>query len=130
MDRPNYDRILKVIEEKTLSELLSFLRSLPLFNDWTNTALTKLKYFFVPRTYVRGSIVYNEGEPSGKVYIIRSGDFEENCKVSLNNGIDDEDCLPILSEEKKKFCTFRANFTAKYLTQIPIYTRRANVTYI
>lgn len=127
MDRTSYEKVLKVIEEKALRELLDFLHSLPLFTGWTNTALTKLKFFFFPKKFARNGVVYEEGNPSGKVYIVRKGEFQESCKVALNDGIHDEDCLPILSEEKKKFCTFRHNFISKKIISCPIYIRNADV---
>jgi len=128
MDRASYEGTLKVIEEKALSELLGFLHSLPLFWGWTNTALTKLKYFFVPKVYSRNNIVHEEGNPSDKVYIVRKGRFQESCKIALNDGVNDEDCLPILSEEKRKFCTFRYNFVSKKLIRAPIYVRTTDVS--
>jgi hypothetical protein len=128
MDRASYERTLKVIEEKALNELLAFLRGLPLFWGWTNTALTKVKYFFVLKVYSRNTIVHEEGNPSDKVYIVKKGEFQESCKIALNNGVNDEDCLPILSEEKKKFSTFRYNFISKKLIGTPIYIRTANVS--
>ena len=70
---------------------------------------------------------YKEGDPSMKVYIVTSGEFQESCKVSIDQGLNDEDCLPLLSEETRRINSFKANFLPKKRTKGALHMRNVNV---
>lgn len=112
MERISYEKTLRVIEEKRINELLGFLKTLPLFSCWTNVALLKVKYHFSKNTYIRNSIIYREGEPSSKVYIVAKGEFKESCKIPLNGQITDDNLSPLCFEEKKKLNLIRMSLSS------------------
>lgn len=72
-------------------------------------------YQFKKKLYTRNAIVYKEGSLSGKVYIVSSGEFQENCRILINDGLNDSDCLPLLTEREKKINMLQANFRKKPL---------------
>ena len=100
MDRVSYTKTLKVLEERKLSEVLEFLHSLPFFTNWSNTALTKVKYNFVLKDCIRNTIVYKQGDLPSKVYVIVQGEFRETCRIPLCQI--KEELFPLLSEEVKE----------------------------
>lgn len=59
-------------------------------------------YHFKKKDYIRNAIIYKEGDPPSKAYVVRRGEFQESCKVSLNEEITDEESLPLIPKEKKK----------------------------
>ena len=127
MSRCHYERRLKAIEVQHLNDLLKFLSDLPLFSGWPRTFLLKVKYDFINKSYIRNSYVYKNGDPSGKVYIVINGEFQETCKISIDQGLNDEDCLLLLPEEKKRVSEFRANFSIKKPSYIPTRDRNVDV---
>ena len=101
MDRYNYEKTLKVIEEKKINEIIDFLRNLPLFSTWTSTALLKLKYQLVQKSYIRNAIIYKEGDLPKRVYIVKNGEFQETCKISIGEILAEESSfLPKLKTRK------------------------------
>ena len=127
MDRVTFQGSIKAIEEKRLNDLLSFLKSIPLFGSWTKGLLLNIKYDLIKKIYSYNSVLYREGEPSGKVYIVMSGNYQESCRVSINSGLDDEDCLPLLSKKTLKFNMYRANFAKKIPSYCPQFVRNIDV---
>lgn len=76
LQKDDYDRILKTTQDGQLREKVKFLRTFPLFCDWTQIALSKLTYFFLEITYKKGDIVYAEGSPVNDVFFLKSGEFQ------------------------------------------------------
>jgi len=74
--KDDYDRIFMSQHDGQLKEKVKFLRSFPLFGDWTQLALSKLTYFFIELTYKRGEVLFKEGDSVHDVYFIKSGEFE------------------------------------------------------
>jgi hypothetical protein len=52
-------------------------------SSWTKSSLAKLSYFFKLVPYIRGQVVYNEGEDSSKVMIVKEGEFEVTKKIMV-----------------------------------------------
>lgn len=66
-------------EEKAAKKLqleIEFLSALPVFKTWTYNSL-KLLFINMPLAkYKRGQVMYNEGDSSDKMYIIKNGQFK------------------------------------------------------
>ena len=74
--KDDYARILSAQNDGQLKEKVKFLRSFPLFGDWSQLALSKLTYFFLELSYKRGETLFREGDSVREVYFIKSGEFE------------------------------------------------------
>lgn len=80
--KQEYLHILGKVEAYKLKEKCDFLQSLPLFKRWTDRKLIKTSYAFEVRYYTRNQLLFNEGDPTDKVYIVKEGEFQliKNCK--------------------------------------------------
>ena len=62
---------------KSKLEQMDVLQNLPFFRVWTKTQLLKIVNFILePKTFIKNQIVYQEGNVSNQIYIIRQGEFE------------------------------------------------------
>mmetsp|Transcript_27408 Transcript_27408/g.49338 ORF Transcript_27408/g.49338 Transcript_27408/m.49338 type:complete len:300 (-) Transcript_27408:626-1525(-) len=66
---------LGIFEERKLNYKIDFLQSLPVFRQWTKTAISKMTYFLQTHTCGFGSILYRERHDSDAVYIVEEGEF-------------------------------------------------------
>lgn len=89
MDRQSYKKVLGKIEQKRLNQSIDFLQSLPFFNSWTRSTISKFQYLFERKEFIRNQIVYTEGDHADFVYLILSGEFELSlkCKAELKKEI-------------------------------------------
>ena len=126
MEKIGYERTLKSIEEKNIEKFVMFLRTLPLFADWNRVLLLKIRYFIQKVEYIRNSIIYHEGGKPTKVYIVVKGEFQESCKISL-----DED-LSMLSEKdlKRKFSEPRSKTNSRKYLRFPQHLKPLHVNFL
>jgi hypothetical protein len=75
MERANYEKVLKTIEQKVLNEAIDFLQGIPIFATWARVGLAKLNYLFHKQDYVKHRLVYQVGDPATHVYLVKSGQF-------------------------------------------------------
>lgn len=47
-----------------------------MFKDWTKNALIKASMFFTENSYVRGQVIYTEGESANELFISLQGEFK------------------------------------------------------
>ena len=87
MEKVAYEKTLKTIEERNLNDFIAFLKSSPLFKNWTNHTLGKLSYYFKKKKYEKGAIVYKTGDDSISVYLVNNGEFQTTCKVCFKKEI-------------------------------------------
>ena len=76
LGRKDYERVLKNIEARGLSELTKLLNSLPCFYKCSLRAIQRITYYFRKLNYTAGNIVYRVGDKHAKVYVVRTGEFE------------------------------------------------------
>jgi CRP-like cAMP-binding protein len=81
LSRDDFLRILKDHEEKKLTELVAFLKSLKPFQKWTKYSLVKLAYLFETRLFKFNQVVYRCNDPAEQIFIVRSGEFKFSCPV-------------------------------------------------
>jgi CRP-like cAMP-binding protein len=84
LEKQDFKRIIGEVTERRLAEVVSFLRSLPMFAQMTRKSLTKLSYYFKQRLFTRKQVVYREGEEADLVYFVKEGEFQLLKKVRLN----------------------------------------------
>ena len=73
-------------EKKKLTEKVGYLKDIPFLKDVTKTKLSKFTYFFEEKTFKRGQILYEEGDPCKHVYIVKEGEFELKKKMPVPKG--------------------------------------------
>lgn len=76
LSREDFVRILKGYEERKIVEMVKFLKSLGVFNNWTKLSLIKITYMFETRRYKHSQLVYRSGDSADHVFIIKSGEFK------------------------------------------------------
>lgn len=76
IDREDYNRVLRKIEQKEIQSKIDFFHDLPFLRHWTQLQINRLIYSFSIINLARGQVVYNQGEPSNNIYIVISGEFE------------------------------------------------------
>jgi len=97
LDKLHFDEILKEKAAKKLQIEIEFLSALPIFKTWTYNSL-KLLFINMPlQKYKRGQVMYNEGDSSDKMYIIKNGQFKVLKQIEMDERIDND-----LSEMKAR----------------------------
>ncbi|CAG9311607.1 unnamed protein product [Blepharisma stoltei] len=76
ISKPNFKKILGKYEIKRLNEKIDFLQALPMFSNWSKTALYKLGLYFSRVLYKKHQFVYKEGDLANTVYFVKSGEFK------------------------------------------------------
>jgi CRP-like cAMP-binding protein len=81
MEREDYNKTLKRIENRNINKIVDFFQDLPYFSTYGKNALQRIRFLF-NRFKLKGKhVVFKEGDPSDYVYIVISGDFELIKKV-------------------------------------------------
>lgn len=75
LTKTDFDTILRENQAKLLNDKISFLLSIPIFSQWSQTMMSKGSYYFNERNYIKGEFVYREGDAAGEVYIVVEGEF-------------------------------------------------------
>jgi CRP-like cAMP-binding protein len=61
IEKTDYNRVLKFIHEKQISEMTNFLRSVPAFEGWTKAALRTIAGKMAFKKYQPGDTIIEEG---------------------------------------------------------------------
>ena len=72
----DYNMILKKLQKEELNDKIQVLIRIPLFQtpEWTRQALEEVAYVLTPRKVTLGTVVYEQGEKSTELYIVRRGE--------------------------------------------------------
>ena len=62
-----------------------------------------------------------------KIYIVKSGEFQESCKIPLNDMNYEDDCVSLLSDEKEQLNEFRSKLIVKKVMYSSPYMRVIDV---
>ena len=81
IDKATYERDFKEHLKIHLNTKIKYLKSLPLFQEWTRTTLARFTYFMEKASYKRTQVVCREGEPCTHVYLVLNGEFESKNNV-------------------------------------------------
>ena len=71
----DYAAAMREYDEKRVKEHVKLLREVPAFAKWTRKSLGWLIKSMQERRYLRGEVVYKEGDKAENVYIICNGEF-------------------------------------------------------
>lgn len=100
LSKADFDTILRENQAKLLNEKINFLMSVPAFAQWSQAMMSKGSYYFNERSYVKGEVVYREGDPALEIYVVVEGEFMVNSrqftKAARENG-DTEEPFPVSS---------------------------------
>lgn len=73
-------------QEKQISEKVEFLRTIDAFKTWSRVSLYNLSFYFKELKYIRGTVVYKEGDIPNVIYLIKEGEFKFTQRFSINVG--------------------------------------------
>jgi CRP-like cAMP-binding protein len=76
LSKTDYNRILAPAFERKLELKLGFLSELQIFKDWTRMSLSKVSLFFREKKLGRKRLLYKEGSPVTKVYLLVKGELK------------------------------------------------------
>ena len=98
LDRSDYHQAFGFSQENGLQEKIAFLRKIPIFAQWTQSAAKRLSYFFQEKRYQRKQVLFKAGASVTTVYIVKSGEFALKQPVTMTRKRD-----PLHCEEKTHF---------------------------
>lgn len=86
LDKKPYQEILGLAEKKKLDLQIDFLHGLDVFRDvgWTRHAIKPIILLFKHQKFPLGHVVYNEGEQSDLIMVIRTGEVKFTKKLAIN----------------------------------------------
>jgi len=75
LGKSDFDRILRLQEERRLRLKVQFFQALPAFRQWSVLELSRFVYYFREERFKRGAVVFTEGSGSAKAYVVIQGAF-------------------------------------------------------
>jgi len=99
LDKDPFKEILRETMKKNLFEEINFLAELPLFAGWTFYKLKELFLHSPIISYGRNNLVYDEGDSSEKMYIVKKGTFKILKEVDVD--VESKDKEEVKSLKKK-----------------------------
>ena len=85
LSKQHYTQVLGKVMAKKLRAAVFFLKSIPLFSQWTRRGLERLFLYFHPQTFSKNSVVFRQGDPAANVFIVQTGEFALTKKVLNSN---------------------------------------------
>ncbi|KAJ3302368.1 hypothetical protein HDU76_005534, partial [Blyttiomyces sp. JEL0837] len=73
VQKEDYNRVLRFVHQKHTAEMVNFLKSIPIFQDWTASALKAIAGKMSFREMPPGSVILEEGKRCDNLYFIKSG---------------------------------------------------------
>lgn len=86
LEKVDYNRMIAKFVRDKRNNTVNFLQSLPVFANTTKGSLGKLTYNFREKEYVRGQIVYKEGDEATEIFLITEGEFVLQKKIKVADG--------------------------------------------
>ena len=83
LEKLQFKKIFDSFFDMKFNMLSEMMKTLPIFTGHSNTLIQKLGYFFRPKKYTKGSVVYKEGDNVNDVYFIQSGEFRLSRKPQI-----------------------------------------------
>lgn len=86
LEKADYNRMIaKVVRDKR-NNVVNFLKSLPIFGSITKGSLAKLTYNFKEKEFIKGQVVYKEGDPIIEVFLVTEGEFLFQKRILVEDG--------------------------------------------
>lgn len=76
LSRPDYEKIIKPIEERKLNSKINYLKSFPFLSHLSRQTLSKLPHSAPELTFNRGNTVYHESDKADGFYLVYQGEFK------------------------------------------------------
>ena len=76
MTKKDYTAVMKHKEGKKLGVTVEFFANLPYFRDRSIKQLQQLHFMFKIDEVPKNAIIYDIGQKSGRIYIVKEGEFE------------------------------------------------------
>lgn len=129
LDKKPYQDILGMAEKKKLDLLIDFLLGLDVFKGvgWSRHSMKPVVYLFKYEFLKRGNVLYNEGEKSELVYIVRHGEVKFTKQITINPRSPDE----MIVNEKAEVMSYENRPMQKaveviYVNSSSLNTNRSN----
>ena len=116
LDKQQYQEILGEAEKHRLEKHMEFLGSTPLFQSWPSHSLKPLVYLFKQQKYTHGSIIYNEGEQSTNIFLLREGEVKLTKKIVIKPRKQEE----IILDDNCKVCSIEHQPLCKMVEVTPL----------
>ena len=118
LDKTDYNRMIaKVVRDKR-NNVVSFLKSLPIFAGFTKGSLTKLTYNFKEKEFVKGQVVYREGDTINEVFLVTEGEFLFQKRIIVEDGRKKKALFNEHYTDSTEVIKFRSKALTKKLVQI------------
>ena len=88
LEKSQFKQIFDKFFDKKFSLLTEMLKTLPIFKGHSNNFIQKLGYFFRSKKFLKGSVIYNEGDPANEIFFIQEGQFILSRKFTKSLGKD------------------------------------------
>ncbi|KAL4460701.1 hypothetical protein ABPG72_006016 [Tetrahymena utriculariae] len=75
MNTQNFSKTFQKYESDKFDADLNFLKGVPFISDWPRKNLTSLQMCITKYTVPRSQIIYQEGQPSHALFIVKKGEF-------------------------------------------------------
>ena len=86
VDRTDYKKIMKELEEQRInSEMAKFKDMFPIFINWSNGGLSKLKSGLINEIYEKDDYIYKQNDIADYIYLLTEGEIEITCDVNFGN---------------------------------------------
>ena len=76
-----------------------FLKEIPEFKHLSRAVLLRICGFLEPFTCIKGSVIFNMGDPFKYIYFIQKGEFQQTVKVAFKNKVSSEDPSELLNKQ-------------------------------
>lgn len=84
IDQENYQTLTASAEMRKDLELVTYLRSLPLFKKMSLSNLRKFSHHLKPFNCIIHHVLYKEATPASQVFLVLSGEFRITKRVTLD----------------------------------------------
>ncbi|KAJ1569331.1 hypothetical protein HK405_006566 [Cladochytrium tenue] len=74
--KEDYNRVLRFMHNKNIAEMANFLKSVPMFADWTTDSRRSIAQFMTFRSVAPGSMIIQEGAKCDELFFVRRGSVE------------------------------------------------------
>ncbi|CAI2359767.1 unnamed protein product [Moneuplotes crassus] len=81
LNKDCYNKVIDRIMKKKTNQKIDLIKQIPYFKDWSKVSLTKFCYDHEYFSYKRKQVVFEEGQSSSYVYIVKEGEFELTKKI-------------------------------------------------
>jgi CRP-like cAMP-binding protein len=118
LEKADYNRMIaKVVRDKR-NNVVTFLKTLPIFSGITKGSLAKLTYNFKEKEFFKNQVVYKEGEAVNEVFLVTEGEFLFQKKIVVQDGRKKNAIYNECYSDNVEIVKFRSKALQKNLVQV------------